>query len=71
LARENIKDEDLIFTPNKGRSWKKHAAMLKPVPGFGGQDSENSTFRMWASKSRRGEAPPDFRGLENRVWSKL
>lgn len=72
LARENMKLDDLILTTNKNRSWKSCVADLHPQPNFANIDKpEICTWRMWATKSRRGEAPPDFRNLEQRVWSRL
>ena len=59
--------------PNKGRSWKAYASKLTPMANFGILDKKEgvSAFRIAATKGRRGEPPAPFKGLEQRVWSRL
>lgn len=70
-ARESIKLDDMILTPNKGRSWKAYASQLHPDPNFGDIGKGVSAFRLPATKSRRGPPPPEFLQIDSRVWSKL
>ncbi|KAI9024620.1 hypothetical protein DFJ74DRAFT_665665 [Hyaloraphidium curvatum] len=72
VARENISDDDLVLRPNRpGRTWKAHAAALRPQPGFGEIAPGVSTFRLKATRGRKGPPPEDLRDLERRVWSRL